>query len=122
MLYRATKDKLWGVAGNAVSELCAGRVTKIVYVGANKDRSALLSNWGQALKHRSENFFRQIQTRTCAIRRESNGVSKPKHGSACHEPGNALRKLCAGQETKTCLGGSGLGYCCDQGKPTLDDQ
>ena len=63
-----------------------------------------------------------MQTETCTIRREGNGVPKPKQGSVCDEAVNALKKLCAGQETKTCLGGSGLGYCCDQGKPTLDDQ
>ena len=51
---------MWGEAGNAINELCAGRVTKIVYVGANNDRGALLSNWGQSMKHRSENLFRQM--------------------------------------------------------------
>ena len=68
---------MWGEAGHAISELCAGRATKIVYVGTNNDRDALLSNWGQTMKHRSENLFKQMQTETYTIRREGNGLSKP---------------------------------------------
>ena len=99
---------MWGEAGNAISELCAGRATKIVCVGVNNDRGALLSSWGQTVKHRSENLFRQLQTETCTIRREGNGVLKPDQGSVCNEAVNAIRKMCAGQATKRCVGGSGL--------------
>ena len=51
---------VWGEAGNTISELCAGRATKIVCVGLNKDRGALLSSWGQTVKHGSENLIRQL--------------------------------------------------------------
>ena len=91
-------------------------------MGVNNDRGALLSNWGQTVKHRSENLFRQMQTETYTIRREGNGVLKPEQGSVCSEAVKALRKMCAGQATKRCVGGSGLEYCCDPAKATLDDQ
>ena len=113
---------MWGEAGNAISELCAGRATKIVRVGVSNDRSALLSSWRQTVKHRSENFLRQMQTETYTTRREGNGVLKTEQGSVCNEAVNALRKMCAGQATKRCVGGSGLGCCCDPAKPTLDNQ
>ena len=67
----------WGEAGHAISELCAGQATKIVYVGTNNDRDALLSNWRQTMKHRSEDLFRQMQTETYMIRSEGSGVPKP---------------------------------------------
>ena len=63
-----------------------------------------------------------MQTVTYTIRREGNGVLKPEQGFVCNEAVNAIKKMCAGQTTKRCVGGSGLGYCCDPAKPTLDDQ
>ena len=63
-----------------------------------------------------------MQTVTYTIRREGNGVLKPEQGFVCNEAVNAIKKMCAGQATKRCVGGSGLGYCCDPAKPTLDDQ
>ena len=46
-LFKLKRDCLWGEAGHAISELCAGRATKNVYVETNNNRNALLSNWGQ---------------------------------------------------------------------------
>ena len=114
--------RVWGEAGNAISELCDARATKIVCVVVNNDRGALLSSWGQTVKHRSENLFRQLQTETCTIRREGNGALKPDQGSVCNEAVNAIRKMCAVQATKRYVGGSGLGCYRDPAKPTLDNQ
>ena len=63
-----------------------------------------------------------MQTETYTKRREGNGVLKPEQGSVCNEAVDALRKMCAGQATKRCVGGSGLGCCCDPVQSTLDDQ
>ena len=86
--------------GNAISELWAGRAIKIVCVVVNNDRGALLSNWGQTVKHRSENLFRKMQTETYTIWREDNGVLKPKQGSVCNEAVNALRKMLPARRLK----------------------
>ena len=94
---------MWSEAGNAISDLCAGRVTKIVCVGVTSDRGTQLSHWGQTVKYRSENLFRQTQTETYTIRREGNGVLKPEQGFVCKETVKAPRKMCAGQATKRCV-------------------
>ena len=63
-----------------------------------------------------------MQTEIGSIWREGNGVLKPKQDSVCGEAGNALSKLCAGQATKKCIGGSALDPVVHQAKPALDDK
>ena len=49
-----------------------------------------------------------------------NSVLKLKQNSLCGDAGYAIGKLCAGQGTKNCVGGSRLGRCCDQSQTSRE--
>ena len=67
--------------------------------------------WWQKHGTKGWNIYIHSKSQTCVKKRNHHCPWKPKQNYLCGQAGNAIGKLCVGQGTKKCVGGSSWRCC-----------
>ena len=116
------KHNPWGETGHAISKFCTSQATKNELVGHSGWTSVSTLGWKDSkwMEHWEWNMSRHKKTQTCAKWQKRGSLQEPKQNSLCFEVCDAIRKLCAGQVTKNCVGRSTWHAVAHQVKPATN--